>query len=193
MDIILDSKKRYTYADYLTRLDDKRRELVNGFVRLMSPVPRLSHQRIIMNLVLGLGMKLRDCDCGCQIFATPLDVRLPENGEKEDGLIYTVVQPDICVICDPLKLDERGCLGAPDLIVAIQSLATAKYDLNIKYKIYEDSGVKEYWVVPVGTNTVIKFVLRPDGKYDDGTVYEKGTVQSTVLPYLEIELSDVFW
>ncbi|MDR2040791.1 MAG: Uma2 family endonuclease [Tannerella sp.] len=192
MDVSLDLNRRYTYADYLTWLDDRRRELIDGMVRLMSPAPRLSHQRICANLLINIGAKLRETGCGCSIFAAPFDVRLPKNGEKEDEKIYTVVQPDICVVCDLTKLDERGCLGAPDLIIEIQSPSSAKYDLNTKFNLYEAAGVREYWVAPQTAGYILKFVLQSDGKYDEGTVYEKGKIGSTVLEGLEIDLNDIF-
>ena len=123
----------------------------------------------------------------CEIFPAPFDVRLPKNGEKEDNRIDTVVQPDICIVCDPAKLDERGCLGAPDFIAEIQSFSTAKYDLNEKLNLYEAVGVREYWVV-FTANAVQVFLLQPDGKYDKGTLYETGKVPVHIFDGIEIDL-----
>ncbi|MDR2040792.1 MAG: Uma2 family endonuclease [Tannerella sp.] len=192
MDVSLDLNRRYTYADYLTWLDDRRRELIDGMVRLMSPAPKRIHQRISFNITHSLANELAKLNCGCHIYNAPFDVRLPKNGEKEDEKIYTVVQPDICVVCDLTKLDERGCLGAPDLIIEIQSPSSAKYDLNTKFNLYEAAGVREYWVTPQAAGYILKFVLQSDGKYDEGTVYEKGKIGSTVLEGLEIDLNDIF-
>jgi len=133
MELQLDLKKRYTYADYLLWADDKLRELLNGFIRLMSPAPTSTHQGLVADLTGELRNITKQHKRKCRVFLAPFDVRLPKNGEKEDDKIYTVVQPDVCVICDVSKIDERGCLGAPDLIVEIQSPSSAKYDLNIKY------------------------------------------------------------
>jgi Uma2 family endonuclease len=124
------------------------------------------------------------------------NVRLPTDGETADDEIYNVVQPDICVICDPAKLDERGCIGAPDLIVEVISFSTSKKDLNQKFFLYEKSGVREYWVVYPNDKAVIVFLLQPDGKYDEGTAYEviNGATQAPVqtLPGLVIDLEELF-
>jgi Uma2 family endonuclease len=190
MEFSLDARKRYTYADYLTWLDDKRRELVNGFIRIMS-APKTLHQEISMNLSGELRNIIKKNKGGCKIFSAPFDVRLPKNGERDDNLIDTVVQPDICIICDPSKLDERGCLGAPDFIAEIQSLSTAKYDLNEKFNLYEAVGVSEYWVV-FTDKAVQVFLLQPDGKYDKGTLYETGKVPVYVFDGIEIDLKEIF-
>jgi Uma2 family endonuclease len=192
MELSLDINKRYTYADYLTWLDDKRRELVNGFIRMMSPAPRESHQRINGNLFVELHQIIKNNRGKCRIYHAPFDVRLPENGEKEDNSIYTVVQPDICIVCDPSKLDERGCLGAPDFIAEIQSPATAKYDLNEKFNLYEAVGVREYWVVFPSDKSILQFILQPDGKYDKGTLYETGKAPVHIFDGMEIDLNDIF-
>ena len=192
MEIQLDYNKRYTYADYLTWLDDKMRELVNGFVKLMSPAPTSLHQIINGSLFGNLQDIVDKSKSNCFVFHAPFDVRLPQNGETADDKIYTVVQPDICVVCDLSKIDKRGCLGAPDLIVEIQSPTTAKYDLNEKFNLYEKSGVKEYWVVFPYDETIQVFLLQPDGKYDKGTIYENGNVPVGIFGGEKIELESIF-
>jgi len=94
------------------------------------------------------------------------------NGETADDKIYNVVQPDICVICDLSKLDDKGCIGAPDLIVEVLSPSTLKKDWNFKFSLYETAGVIEYCIVEPKAKTVNVFLLQSDGKYDLGTVYE---------------------
>jgi Uma2 family endonuclease len=190
MELILDPNRHYTYADYLTWIDDKRRELVNGFINIMS-APKTQHQRISGNLFVKLHTVIERHKGKCEVFHAPFDVRLPRNGEKEDNKIDTVVQPDICIICDPSKLDERGCLGAPDFIAEIQSLSTAKYDLNEKFNLYEAVGVREYWVV-FPDKAVQVFLLQSDGKYDNGTLYETGKVPVHIFDGIEIDLNDIF-
>jgi Uma2 family endonuclease len=191
MELLLDPDKHYTYADYLTWLDDKRRELVNGFIYLMSPAPLENHQRINVILCSELYQIIKNNKGKCRIYHAPFDVRLPKNGEKEDNQIDTVVQPDICIVCDPSKLDKRGCLGAPDFIAEIQSPSTAKYDLNEKFNLYESVGVREYWVV-FPAEAVQVFILQPDGKYDNGTLYESGKVPVHIFDGIEIDLKDIF-
>jgi Uma2 family endonuclease len=117
---------------------------------------------------------------------------LPKNGEREDNQIYTVVQPDICIVCDPSKLDERGCLGAPDMIVEILSFSTHKYDTTVKFKLYEEAGVREYWIVYPLEKGVEVFLLQPDGKYDDGTRYEAGKIPVHIFDGTGVDFEDIF-
>jgi Uma2 family endonuclease len=176
MELSLDRNRRYTYADYLTWADDKMRELLNGFIRLMSPAPTLKHAVVSRRIGTPLINFIEKNSGNCQVFYAPFDVRLPQNpSETADNQIYTVVQPDICVVCDNSKLEERGCLGAPDMVVEILSLWSQRYDLNIKFNLYEAAGVKEYWVVSPKEKGVNVFILQENGKYDEGTVYEGNT------------------
>jgi Uma2 family endonuclease len=190
MELSLDLTKRYTYADYCTWWDNTRRELLHGLIKLMSPAPTTQHQEITGNLYGELRHMVKKHKGKCKVFVAPFDVRLPKNGEREDGEINTVVQPDICIVCDLSKLDERGCLGAPDFIAEIQSPATAKYDLNEKFNLYEVSGVREYWVV-FPNEAVQVFLLQPDGKYDKGTLYETGKIPVHIFDGLEINLDEI--
>ncbi|MDR1762554.1 MAG: Uma2 family endonuclease [Dysgonamonadaceae bacterium] len=192
MEIALELDKRYTFADYLTWMDDKMRELLNGFIKMMSPAPTASHQKVNIRLAYEMIRIIKKHKGKCEVFHAPFDVRLPKNGEKDDDKIDTVVQPDLCVICDPSKIDERGCLGAPDLIVEVQSAATAKYDLNDKFNIYEAAGVKEYWVVFPYEKSIVKFVLQADGKYDKGTKFDTGTIPVGIFEDESIDLKEVF-
>ena len=192
MELVLDLEKRYSYADYLTWADEKVRELLNGFIKTMSPSPSSRHQVVFGNLFADLHRFIKKNKGKCKVFAAPFDVRLPQNGEKEDGQINNVVQPDICVVCDPSKIDKRGCLGAPDLVIEIQSLSTARYDLTEKFNLYEASGVREYWVVFPYEEGIIVFLLQPDGKYDKGTKYESGKVPVHIFDNYEIDFVDIF-
>ena len=174
MEYPLDLKRQYTYADYLTWADDKMRELLNGFIRMMSPAPNLKHSVVSSRLGNYLFNNIEKNGGDCQVFYAPFDVRFPSDSDKtNDEQIYTVVQPDICVVCDLSKLDERGCLGAPDMVVEILSLSSQRYDLNEKFNIYQAGGVKEYWVVSPKEKGVNVFILQENGKYDAGTVYEE--------------------
>jgi Uma2 family endonuclease len=191
MELSLDLNKRYTYADYLTWQDDKRRELANGFIRMMSPAPIEQHQRISMNLGGELHHIIKKNKGKCRIYHAPFDVRLPAHGEKDDNQINTVVQPDICIVCDISKIDWRGCLGAPDFIAEIQSPSTAKYDFTEKFNLYETVGVREYWIV-FPSEAVQVFLLQSDGKYNKGTLYETGQVPVHIFDGIEIDLKDIF-
>ena len=188
----IDESKRYTYADYLTWLDDQRRELIDGFIHLMS-APNELHARVSVNWSFWTTTFVRKHNVKCRIYLAPFDVRLPINNETADDRIYDVVQPDICVICDLSKIDEKGCIGAPDLIVEVLSPSTLKYDWNYKFNLYERAGVREYWIVDPKPKKVNIFLLQPDGKYDLGTIYEcnqKAPVH--IFEGLEIDLNELF-
>lgn len=187
----LDLTKRYTYADYLTWLDDKRRELINGFVHLMTPAPRRKHQGISFSIgnVFYNYLKRKKC----KAYTAPFDVRLPKNEETGDDKIYTVVQPDISVICDLEKLDDRGCIGAPDLIIEILSPSTAKKDMNDKFVLYQEAGVKEYWIVNPNDENVNVFFLDKKGKYQLVGMYAGDMkIKVNIFNDLEINLNDIF-
>ena len=187
----LDLNKRYTFADYLTWMDDKRRELINGFVKLMSPAPKIIHQRISRKLTLKLGIFLENKSC--EMFYSPADVRLPNNGETSNDKIYTVVQPDLFVVCDKGKLDEKGCLGAPDFIIEILSKSSAKHDAKTKYALYEKHGVKEYWIVHPEEQTVLVYILNESGKFENvGIFAQDEKVKVNIFDDFYIDLGEVF-
>ncbi|MDR1022825.1 MAG: Uma2 family endonuclease [Prevotellaceae bacterium] len=190
MELSLDLTKRYTYADYYTWWDNTRRELVHGLIRLLPPSHSPQHQTTVGSLGCELYSLMEEHKIDYAAFMAPLDVRLPKNGEKEDDRIDTVVQPDVCIICDPSKIDDRGCLGAPDFIAEVQSPSTAKYDLSEKFALYEASGVREYWVVFPAVGVQV-FLLQPNGKYDEGTTYEAGKIPVHIFDGLEIDLEEI--
>ncbi len=181
----------YTYADYLKWDLPDMVELIRGKVYKMSPTPSSRHQQISSSLVVAIGSFLKKKQC--KVFAAPFDVRLPKKGETDEETI-TVVQPDICVICDPAKIDERGCIGAPDWIIEILSKHTSAKDLNEKFDVYEEAGVKEYWVVHPTEQTVLVYTLNTDGKYQGllKPYVRNQKIKPSTLPGLIIDLSDIF-
>ncbi|MDR2622112.1 MAG: Uma2 family endonuclease [Dysgonamonadaceae bacterium] len=182
----------YTYADYQTWMDDKRRELINGIVYLMG-APTRFHAGVSAALQSIFYWFIKKRKGECKVYHAPFDVRLPQNGKTADNEIYTVVQPDICVVCDPEKLDDRGCIGAPDLIVEVQSPSTAKRDLNEKFFKYEESGVREYWVVYPKEKALTVFLLQENGKYNAGKTYEyEGKVPVSIFKGLKIDIKELF-
>jgi Uma2 family endonuclease len=186
------AKQRYTYADYLTWDDNIRRELIDGFVYALS-APVLRHARLTAKLFSPLSWFIEKRKGQCEIFHAPFDVRLSLTGETDDDKIYTVVQPDICVICDPSKLDDRGCIGAPDLIVEVLSPNTVKRDLNDKFYLYETAGVREYWVIYPEDKALNVFILQENGKYGKTIVYaKKGKAPVHIFKGLEIDLEKLF-
>ena len=157
----------YSYADYLTWPEDERWELIDGVPYNMTPAPTPKHQEILGELFRILANWLKGKRC--RVYMAPFDVRLA-GSEIPDSVIDKVVQPDISVVCEPQKIDDRGCLGTPDMIIEILSPSTFKKDLGIKLVLYESSGVKEYWVVHPLDETVMVFRLQ-NGQYGKPTVY----------------------
>ncbi len=193
MELQLDLTKRYTFADYLTWIDDKRRELLDGFIQLMSPAPSSKHQQVAFDIVSAFALFRKKNNNKCKIFFAPFDVRFPKNNEKDDKKIYTVVQPDIVIICDKNKIDNKGCLGAPDFIVEIISPSTAKNDIDYKYNLYEKEGVKEYWIAFPHEKIIQSFILK-DKEYVKNGVFAKDEKIPVHIfnNELEIEINDIF-
>ena len=123
----LDPNGSYSYKDYLLWKLKERVEIIKGKIMAMSPAPNRLHQDISLKLTSEF-LKVFP-NGGCKLYVAPFDVRFPD----ENGNVKTVVQPDLCVICDPNKLDERGCLGAPDLVVEILSPGNSKREKKYKY------------------------------------------------------------
>ncbi|KQS31139.1 Uma2 family endonuclease [Dyadobacter sp. Leaf189] len=186
----LDLDGTYTYADYLLWQFEERLELIKGKIFKMSPAPSRTHQTILGKLHLTIGLFFRNHFC--QVFLAPFDVRLPKkNQDASDGKIYTVVQPDICIICDEAKLDDKGCLGAPDLIIEILSPGNSKKEMDNKFTLYEECGVREYWLVEPAENAVFMYVLNEEGKYI-GRKPAISKLTSSIFPELTIDLEEVF-
>ncbi len=188
----LDLNKTYSYADYLTWQLDETVELIKGKISLMCPAPNVRHQDISMNLSSLLHGYFRHKKC--KVYAAPFDVRLYDRKKSilANKEIHTVVQPDLCVICQPEILDTQGCNGAPDWIIEILSKGNSKKELQIKYELYQESGVSEYWLVYPYEQTVHQFVLE-NGQYQLKKMYAGDDIASPFLfPDLKIQLNDVF-
>lgn len=184
----LDLSKQYTYSDYLLWQFSERVELIRGFIKKMSPAPSSNHQVIAKNIVFKYLLYFENKPCN--LFFAPFDVRLPIKSKKNNT---TVVQPDLCVICDEEKLDDKGCNGAPDLIVEILSPNNSKHDVDTKFKLYEESGVKEYWIVEPVEKLVLVYSLQDD-KYIGSKPYSEGEIINSLLfPDMKIEVESVFY
>jgi Uma2 family endonuclease len=159
----LDPDAHYTYADYLLWKFQERVELFRGKLRQMA-APSVKHQWIVSNIHGPIWQFLKPHRC--DVFTAPFDVRLPLPTHKSStGKLDTVVQPDICVICDKSKLDEQGCIGAPDLIVEILLPGNSKKEMREKYELYQESGVLEYWVVFPTEQVLQRYLLNEHGIY----------------------------
>lgn len=190
---LLDTNQTYSYADYLTWQFDEAVELIKGKVMLMSPAPNVKHQSISMNLSRFLSTFLRLKSC--QVFAAPFDVRLYDSNKSvlANQDIQSVVQPDLCVICDPDLLDNQGCNGAPDWIIEILSKGNSRREMKIKYDLYQESGVIEYWLVYPEEQAIYQFVLNNNKQYQLKHMYANDDIASPHLfPELLIDVNEVF-
>jgi len=189
----LDLNKIYSYADYLSWQLEERLELIEGKIFAMSPSPSRRHQEVSWQLSRVIANYFHKKPC--KAFAAPFDVRLIDNDKsaRNHQEIHTVVQPDICVICDLNKLDEQGCLGAPDWIIEILSKGNSKKEMKLKYTLYETAGVKEYWVVYPFESAILQFVLNTNNKYELTNTFTEDEIASSYLfPDLRISLQEIF-
>jgi Uma2 family endonuclease len=181
----LDLRKRYTWLDYLGWDLKERVELIRGKAVKMSPAPSTNHQMVAAVLYKTIIKSIGETTC--QWFPAPFDVRLPSSSGKDN-----VVQPDACVVCDSHKLDERGCNGAPDLIMEIVSAGNSNHDTKTKFALYEESGVREYWIVNPVQKHVRIFCLE-EGKYTRGAILMSGhQAQSRLFPNLYFQVDEIF-
>ena len=178
------SLDRFTYKDYKNWPEDYRCELIDGVVYMMAS-PLAWHQR----MVLDLGSQLSRFFEGktCEPFVAPFDVRLfPQLDESDEY----VVQPDVFVVCDEKKLeDERFCNGAPDFIIEVISPSSKSIDLMTKKNLYQQAGVREYWVV--GRERVYVYLLN-QGRYDEFVYDLEATgisINVTALPGCVLKLN----
>jgi Uma2 family endonuclease len=184
MGLPLRDGEHHTYTDYLGWPEEVRYELIDGTAYAMAPAPTRVHQEFVLQIAHQLVDALNGTSC--RPFIAPFDVRLP-HGQEADDAVDTVVQPDVSVVCDPSKLDERGCRGAPDWVVEVLSPTTASHDLIIKRRAYERAGVREYWLVHP-TDRVVTVYIRGEQGFGAPEIYElQGQLASKVLPRVQID------
>lgn len=131
--------KTYTEEDYYNLPEDVRAELINGQFYDMS-APSTLHQKILSRLHAAIFNYISAKGGNCEVLPAPFAVNLL-NDKKN------IVEPDISVICDPDKLTDKGCNGAPDWIIEIVSPSNPSHDYITKLSLYHDAGVREYWIV----------------------------------------------
>jgi Uma2 family endonuclease len=187
----LDLSKQYSYADYLTWQFAERVELIKGWIYKMSPAPSSGHQDIsgvfyrnIYEYLVGKN---------CKLYYAPFDVRLIDSKKsKSDKTVYTVVQPDLCIICDLTKIDEKGCIGSPDLIIEILSPGNTKRDLKTKFELYQENGVKEYWIAHPTDKNIMLFTLIKNKYVLHQTFFDDDVIESKLFKGLKINVAEIF-
>ncbi len=175
-------EKVWTYRDYLELNDDKRYEVINGRLYEM-PAPTVFHQRILNALNLLIYMFSKRNKVG-EVFISPVDVILSET---------SIVQPDLVFISKENKdIVKDRIYGSPDLVVEIVSPTSYYRDRYEKFRIYEEAGIKEYWLVYPGEKAIEVWVLK-EGKYELYSIASgEGKVKSKVLKGLRIDLKEIF-
>lgn len=181
---------RYTYEDYLNWEENDRIELVYGDPVMMAPPTRL-HQEILTEITRQLANFLEGKRC--KVYPAPFGVRLFEKDGDNPANVDTIVEPDISVVCDLNKLDQKGCKGAPDMIVEILSPSTQRHDRLVKLGLYQRAGVREYWIVDPQSQSVQVHLLDDHGALQIHEVYGRGEIAKVhSLNGCFIELRKVF-
>lgn len=181
---------RFNYKLYQTWPEDERWELIEGEAYNMSPAPNTEHQNISGEIFGNIWQFLKDKQC--RVFSAPFDIRLSEMDNPQELDIETVVQPDIVVICNKNKIDKKGCLGAPDIVVEILSPSTGYKDETSKLALYEKYGVREYWIVNPDAKYIMIYRLKDDKYEKPEYLKDNDILASIVLEGLTIKLQDIF-
>jgi Uma2 family endonuclease len=188
----LDINGTYSYADYLTWKFEQAVELIKGHITPMA-APSRRHQGISWQLTLTVGNAFLNKKCNA--YAAPFDVRLfdKSKSKKANKDVYSVIQPDICIICDEEKLDDSGCQGAPDLVIEILSPGNSKKEMRTKKQLYEENGIREYWVIDPERETVHQFVLGDSDVYAPPIIYvSEEIVYCSIFEELIVPLDKIF-
>ena len=175
----------HTYADYLRWSGIQRAELVNGTAYVREPpAPSLLHQEVVREMLFQLRGALDGKSWSIQV--APLDVRLPRADEPDED-VDTVVQPDVLIVCDRTKFDERGMRGAPDWVAEVLSPSTASHDHTVKLPAYERAGVREVWLVDPRNRTLMIYRLEGN-RYGRPAILElKGQTFLSAIPGLHVD------
>ena len=185
-----DHSLTYTYADYMAWKFKERLELFRGKIFKMG-APNMNHQVVGGHLYNQFYNYLKGKTC--RVFIAAFDVRLPVKNRKKDDEITTVVQPDVCIFCDPSKLDDRGACGAPDLAIETLSPSNRKDELRMKYEVYEEAGVKEYWIADPARKAVLVYLLQPDGKFSIPEIFSgRDQLAAQCVPGLKFNINEIF-
>ncbi len=185
----IDYNKVYTYGDYLKLEIDEMVEIIRGKIFRMSPAPRINHQTINGNIYYRLRQQLAGETC--MIFNAPVDIVLPIDNKKRNKST-TIVQPDICVICDASIIEDKAVFGVPDFVIEIVAGKDVKRDAQYKYSVYEEAGVGEYWIV-FGEMRFVEVFILENGKYQRLNAFsEDDIIPVKTLPGLSISIDDIF-
>ncbi len=156
----------YTEEDYYNLPENVRAELIDGQIYYMSAPSRI-HQEILMFLSKTIANYIDSKKGPCKVYPAPFAVKLFSEDDKN------VVEPDISVICDPNKLTDRGCTGAPDWVTEIVSPGNPGHDYIRKLNLYADAGVKEYWIIDPDKKRIFVYFLEKAFEVETYTLLDK--------------------
>lgn len=156
----LQKENSYTINDIYKLPEGQRAELIDGKIYDMAPPSRI-HQKLATKLASIIDRYISDNNGKCEVYSAPFAVFLNEDDK-------TYVEPDVSVICDPNKLDDKGCNGAPDWIIEIVSPSSQRMDYLTKLFKYRTAGVREYWIVNPMTEIVQTYLFEG---MEDSTQY----------------------
>lgn len=178
----LPQKQIYTIEDIYALPDGQRAELIDGQMYNMAPPNRL-HQELVSQFTKLIGNYIDSHNGRCKIYPAPFAVFLNKNNKN-------YVEPDISVICDSDKLTDKGCNGAPDLIIEVVSPSSRRMDYIIKSGLYENAGVREYWIVDLQKEATVVYRFEEDVA---PTIYPfDGSISFGLFPELTIIISKIF-
>ena len=174
-------EESYTIEDIYALPDGERAELIDGHIYYMAP-PSYKHQKLVMELSAIIRNYIKQHKGTCEVLPAPFAVYL-------DEINNTYVEPDISVICDPNKLDDKGCKGAPDWIIEIVSPASRKMDYLLKLFKYRSAGVREYWKEKKKKNRITVYNFNHDYSIEEYSFTD--TVKAGIYEDLSIDFSEI--
>ena len=185
LDQLNEDSFEYSYSDYMKWQFQERVEIIMGKIFPMS-APTTLHQHIIGELFFNIYSFVKYTSCN--VILSPIDVRLPVG--KQGNTFKTVVQPDLCVICDKSKIVTQGIIGAPDLVIEILSPSNRQIEMNEKFEAYQASLVREYWIIHPGEQWMLQYVLSENHLFVLHKKHENlSRLASVIFPGLSVDVA----
>ena len=185
LDQLNEDSFEYSYNDYMKWQIQERVELIMGKIFPMS-APNTPHQSLAIDLATDFKKNFKGKNYF--VFIAPFDVRLPVG--KKGNVYKTVVQPDLGIVCDLLKLEKSGINGAPDLVVEILSPSNRQIEMHEKFEAYQASLIREYWIIHSEEQWMLQYVLGENMKFELHKKHENlSRITSVIFPDLVVEVS----
>jgi Uma2 family endonuclease len=185
LDQLNEESFEYSYSDYMKWQFQERVEIIMGKIFPMS-APNTLHQHIIGELFFTMYAFFKHTSCN--VILSPIDVRLPVG--RQGNTFKTVVQPDLCVICDKSKIVTQGIKGAPDLVVEILSPSNRQIEMHEKFKAYQASLVREYWIIHPGEQWMLQYVLNENRLFELHKKHENlSRLESVIFQGLVVDVA----